>query len=91
MNSPVDPVLLQVVQHELKSLQDVVDNMCVELNQRKTKIQCELRSIAVTLNYMEKRLQNLESRADQTDGRLDQISKVLLSDLNITIHELIQV
>ena len=45
--------------------------MCVELNQRKTKIQRELRSIAVTLNYMEKRLQNLESRADQTDGRLD--------------------
>lgn len=71
MNSPVDPVLLQVVQQELKSLQDVVDNMCVELNQRKTKIQRELRSIAVTLNYMEKRLQNLESRADQTDGRLD--------------------
>ena len=71
MNSPVDPVLLQVVQHELKSLQDVVDNMCVELNQRKTKIQRELRSIAVTLNYMEKRLQNLESCADQTDGRLD--------------------
>ena len=31
MNSPVDPVLLQVVQQELKSLQDVVDNMCVEL------------------------------------------------------------
>ena len=55
----------------IKSLQDVVDNMCVELNQRKTKIQRELRSIAVTLNYMEKRLQNLESRADQTDGRLD--------------------
>ena len=71
MNSPVDPVLLQVVQQELKSLQDVVDNMCVELNQRKTKIQRELRSIAVTLNYMEKRLQNLESRADQADGRLD--------------------
>ena len=71
MNSPVDPVLLQVVQQELKSLQDVVDNMCVELKQRKTKIQRELRSIAVTLNYMEKRLQNLESGADQADGRLD--------------------
>ena len=71
MNSPVDPVLLQVVQQELKSLQDVVDNMCVELKQRKTKIQRELRSIAVTLNYMEKRLQNLESHADQADGRLD--------------------
>ena len=77
MNSPVDPVLLQVVQHELKSLQDVVDNMCVELNQRKTKIQRELRSIAVTLNYMEKRLQNLESRADQTDGRLDDFEGAL--------------
>ena len=77
MNSPVDPVLLQVVQHELKSLQDVVDNMCVELNQRKTKIQRELRSIAVTLNYMEKRLQNLESRADQTDGRLDDFESAI--------------
>ena len=80
MNSPVDPALLQVVQQELKSLQDVVDNMCVELNQRKTKIQHELRSIAVTLNYMEKRLQrleigqrNLESHVDQTDSRLDKI------------------
>ena len=77
MNSPVDPVLLQVVQQELKSLQDVVDNMCVELNQRKTKIQRELRSIAVTLNYMEKRLQNLESRADQTDGRLDDFESAI--------------
>lgn len=73
MNSPVDPTLLQVVQQELKSLQDRVDNMCLELNQKKTKIQHELRSIAVTLNYMEKRLQNLESRADQADGRLDEI------------------
>ena len=79
MNSPVDPALLQVVQQELKSLQDVVDNMSLELNQ-KTKIQHELRSIAVTLNYMEKRLQtleigqqNLESRADRADGRLDEI------------------
>lgn len=80
MNSPVDPALLQVVQQELKSLQDVVDNMCLELNQKKTKIQHELRSIAVTLNYMEKRLQrleigqqNLESHVDQTDSRLDKI------------------
>ena len=73
MNSPVDPALLQVVQQELKSLQDRVDNMCLELNQKKTKIQHELQSIAVTLNYMEKRLQNLESRADQADGRLDEI------------------
>ena len=79
MNSPVDPALLQVVQQELKSLQDVVDNMSLELNQ-KTKIQHELRSIAVTLNYMEKRLQrletgqrNLESHVDQTDSRLDKI------------------
>ena len=80
MNSPVDPALLQVVQQELKSLQDGVDNMCLELNQNKTRIQHELRSIAVALNYMEKRLrtfeigqQNLESRADRADGRLDEI------------------
>ena len=72
-NSLVDPTLLPVIQQELKSLQDVVDNASVELFQQKTKIQHELRSITVTLNYMEKRLQNLESRADQTDGRLDDV------------------
>ena len=72
-NSLVDPALLQVVQKELKSLQDVVDNTCVELNQEKTNIRHELQSMTVTLNYMEERFQNLESRANQTDGRLDDV------------------
>ena len=65
--------MLQVIQQELKSLQDVVDNASVALFQQKTKIQHNLRSMTVTLNYMEKRLQNLESHADQTDGRLDDV------------------
>ena len=50
-----------------------MDNASVELFQQKTKIQHELRSMTVTLNYMEKRLQILEIRADKTDGRLDDV------------------
>lgn len=84
MNSPVDPALLQLVQQEVKSLQDVVDNMCIEFKQEKTKVQHELQKIAVTLNYMEKRLQsleigqqNLESRADLALVRLDDLEGAL--------------
>ena len=49
MNSPVDPALLQLVQQELKSLHDVLDNMSVELVEDKTKVQHELGSISAAL------------------------------------------
>ncbi|XP_022783849.1 protein NLRC5-like [Stylophora pistillata] len=73
MNSPVDPALLQLVQVKVKSLQDVVDNMCRKFNQQKTKIQQELQNIAVTLNYMEKRLQRLEIGQQNLKSHVDDL------------------
>ena len=61
MNSPVDPVLLQLVQQELKSLHDVLDNMSVELVEEKTKIQHELGSISAALEDIKQRVQRLET------------------------------
>lgn len=61
MNSPIDPALLQLVQQELKSLQDDVKNMSVELEDEKRKVQRELKSVATTLEGMEQRVQMLET------------------------------
>ena len=61
MNSPVDPALLQLVQQELKSLHDVLDNMRVELVEEKTKVQHELGSISAGLEEVKQRVQILET------------------------------
>ena len=49
MNSPVDPALLQLVQQDLKFLQDNVDNLSVEFDQEKVKAQQELQNTAIAL------------------------------------------
>ena len=61
MNSPIDPALLQLVQHELKSLQDDVKNMSIELEDEKRKVQDELNNVAATLEEVEQRVQILET------------------------------
>ena len=61
MNSPVDPALLQLVQQELKSLHDVLDNISVELVEDKTKVQHELGSISTALEEVKQRVQRLET------------------------------
>ena len=61
MNSPVDPALLQLVQQELQSLHDVLDNMSVELVEDKTKVQHELGSISAALEEVKQRVQRLET------------------------------
>ena len=61
MNSPVDPALLQLVQQELKSLHDVLDNMSVELVGEKTKVQHELGNISASLEEVKQRVQRLET------------------------------
>ena len=61
MNSPVDPALLQLVQQELQSLHDVLDNMSVELVEDKTKVQHELGSISAALEGVKQRVQRLET------------------------------
>ena len=83
MNSPVDPALLQLVQQEVKSLQDSVDNMSLEFEAEKVKINHELGNIAISLEEMNQRLHGLETgqqtlkyRADLADGRMDEFEGV---------------
>ena len=45
--SPVDPALVQLVQQDLKFLQDYVDNLSVEFVQEKVKVRQELEKIAI--------------------------------------------
>ncbi|XP_078381783.1 uncharacterized protein LOC144664463 isoform X6 [Oculina patagonica] len=78
MNSPVEPALLQLVQQELKSLQDSVNNMSVEGGEEKRKVQHELQNVATTLEEMERRMQrvedgqqSLEHRTEILEGRID--------------------
>lgn len=52
MNSPVDPALLQLVQQDLKFLQDNVDNLSVEFDQEKVKVQQELKNAVIILQEM---------------------------------------
>ena len=69
MNSPIDPALLQLVQQELKSLQDDVKSMSVELEDEKRKVQHELKSVATTLEDMEQRVQMLETGQQTLEHR----------------------
>ena len=70
MNSPIDPVLLQLVQQELQWLQDAMKNMTVEFEERKRKVQHELQNIATTLEEMAQRVQTLEHRTGLVEGRI---------------------
>ena len=60
MNSPVDPDLLQLVQQEVKSLQDAVQNMSEEVNDEKTKVHDELKKCWIALEDMKQRVERLE-------------------------------
>jgi len=67
MNSPIDPVLLQLAQQGLQSLQEDVKNMSVEFEEEKTKVQHELKHVATALKEVEQRLHMLET-GQQTLG-----------------------
>jgi len=71
MNSPMDPALLQLVQQELKSLQDDVKNMSTELEDEKRKVQDELKNAARTLEEVEKKVQRLEMGQQTLEHRLE--------------------
>lgn len=49
LNSPVDPALLQLVQQEVKFLQDNVKNLSVEFDQEKVRVQQELQNVAAKI------------------------------------------
>jgi len=68
MNSPVDPALLQLVQQEVKSLQDDVKNMSVEYQEEKAKIQHELEQHETILEEVKQRVQRLEDKMDDFQG-----------------------
>ena len=98
MNSPVDPALLQLVQQEVKSLQDSVDNMSLEFEAEKVKINHELGNIAISLEEMNQRLHGLETgqqtlkyRADLADVTLGrtffQMSSYARKYERITYHK----
>ncbi|CAH3046497.1 unnamed protein product [Pocillopora meandrina] len=70
-NSPVDPVLLQLVQQELNFLQVSVDNMCVENEEDRTKVANALRTVGESLEEMKKRVENLEFRVEVVERRQD--------------------
>lgn len=60
MNSPLDPALIQLVQQELKSLEDDVKNMSVECDEERTKVQSELQNCASVLDELQQRMERLE-------------------------------
>jgi len=78
MNSPIDRALLQLVQQELKSLQDDVKNMSIELEDEKKRVQDELKNVAIAPEEVEQRVQMLETgqqtlehRSGQFEDRMD--------------------
>lgn len=69
MNSPIDPALLQLVQQELKSLQNALKNMSVEFEEEKRKVHYELQNVATTLEEMTQRVQRLETGQQTLEHR----------------------
>ena len=91
MNSPVDPALLQLVQQELKSLEDVVNNMSVEFEEEKTSVQRELQNVAIILEEMKQRVQrletgqlNLECRTEQVESRIGDFEGIIDNNISLT-------
>ena len=70
MNSPIDPVLLQLVQQGLQSLQNDVRNMSVEFEEEKRKVQHELKNVATALEVVEQRVQLLETGQRTLEHRI---------------------
>ena len=61
MNSPVDPALLQLVQQEVRFLQDNVNNLSVEFEQERVRIQQELQNAAIILEEMKQTVERLKN------------------------------
>jgi len=89
MNSPVDPALLQLVQQEVKSLQDDVKNMSVKFKEEKAKVQQELQRITLTLEELKQRVQRLEDFQEEANQRFglveDQVHNLQGKVVDLTI------
>ena len=86
MNSPVDPALVQLLQQELKSLQDDVKNMSAECDEEKSKVQSELQNFVSVLVEMEKRMERLEIRQQNTESEIGDV-KDRMSAVEETIYK----
>ena len=86
MNSPVDPALIQLLQQELKSLQDDVKNMSAERDEEKTKIQSELQNFVSVLDEMEQRVERLEIRQQNAESEIGDV-KDRMSVVEDTIYK----
>lgn len=61
MNSPIDPALLQLVQQEVKFLQDNLKNLSVEFDQEKARVQQELQNAAIIVEEMKQTMERLNN------------------------------
>ena len=61
MNSPVDPALLQLVQQEVKFLQDNLKNLSLEFDREKVRVQQELQNAAIILEEMKQTVERLKN------------------------------
>ena len=86
MNSPVDPALTQLVQQELKSLQDDVKNMSAEYCKEKDKVQSELQNCISVLEEMKPRMERLEICQQNTEREIDDV-KDRISALEDAMHK----
>ena len=71
MNSPVDQHLLQLVQQDVKSLEDVVENVCEESEKEKKKVLDELQKCWTALEDTKQKLESVENRVDGFEYRVD--------------------
>ena len=72
MNSPADPALIQLVQQELKSLQDDVKSIA-EYCKEKDKVQSELQNCISVLEEMKPRMERLEICQQNTEREIDDV------------------
>ena len=85
MNSPVDPALIQLVQQELKSLQDDVKSIA-EYCKEKDKVQSELQNCISVLEEMKPRMERLEICQQNTEREIDDV-KGRISALEDAMHK----
>lgn len=86
MNSPVDPALIQLLQQELKSLQDDIKNMSAECDEEKSKVQSELQNFASVIDEVKQRMERLEIRQQNTESEFDDF-KDRMSVVEDTIYK----
>ena len=79
--------LIQLLQQELKSLQDDVKNMSAECEEEKSKVRSELQNFVSVLDEMEQRMERLEIRQQNTSSEIGDV-KDRMSVVEDTIYKL---